>query len=141
MISPSITLDSNDASFTISSGRPDTILEIDGYLYIIDAKYYQFGFGSKKSLPPTSDVMKQVAYQKYWLDKLNYSEDKVVNVFALPSNASIFIDYIGFASYQNSKVFAYSFGIEKMMKSFIGVYSEKKIKSSFILSIKRIIGG
>jgi len=86
---------------------PDTIMETaDGFLYIIDAKYYRYGeTQNPKHLPEMSSIAKQVVYAQYIArkgDELGISSSKIRNIFLLPCDHLKFKDdsayfYIGYA--------------------------------------------
>lgn len=84
--------------------RLDTILLKDNDAFIIDSKFYRFGFtGDVNDLPETTSIQKQITYGEYVrLIKTKY--DNVYNAFLLPynKNKDIFklednLQYIGFA--------------------------------------------
>ena len=82
--------------------RPDTILKDNKnqFYYIIDAKYYNFGYSyNPKNLPESSSISKQIGYNHYLRD--NKSDNfKVKSVFILPfasNNKNEIIKYVGYA--------------------------------------------
>lgn len=87
--------------------RPDTIL-IDGEkAFILDSKFYRFGYtGDETDLPETASIQKQITYGEFL--KKNANEPKVTsiyNAFLLPydKTRNVFksdfdIQYIGFAN-------------------------------------------
>lgn len=91
-----------------STLRPDTILIKDKIAYILDSKFYRFGFtGDEKDLPETTSIQKQITYGDY-LTKLNEQNDididNIYNAFILPFDKTreVFktndnIKYIGYA--------------------------------------------
>ncbi len=92
--------------------RPDTIMkdERSKTYYIIDAKYYSYGYtNNPKDLPPASSISKQVGYNHYLKDNLKEKEKdfKVKSIFVLPYSSSARgekIKYVGFAqSDRNSR--------------------------------------
>lgn len=71
---------------TNSPLRPDTIMQNDDKIYILDAKYYKFGITNNPSdLPNTSDVAKQIIYGEYATSL--HKTDKIYNTFIMPFNA------------------------------------------------------
>lgn len=72
-----------------SSLEPDTIMEYNGKVYVLDAKYYKFGItGNPSHLPPSSSIQKQITYGKYIAEKFCKShKDRVYNAFLMPFNA------------------------------------------------------
>ena len=89
-----------------SSLRPDTVMIKDDKAFILDAKYYAFGYTCDlNDLPETSSIQKQITYGEYVLNnsKLNFS--KIYNAFLIPYDkdyenefkSNEIIQYIGFA--------------------------------------------
>jgi hypothetical protein len=72
---------------------PDTIMLHDGRIYVIDAKYYKFGFsGIPSDLPESSSINKQITYGEYIHTqrcfKKQYGENvPVYNAFLMPYNS------------------------------------------------------
>lgn len=67
--------------------QPDTIMEYDDKIFVIDSKYYKYG-ESKNSgdLPPVTSINKQISYAEY-ASKLETSKGKeIYNAFLLPYN-------------------------------------------------------
>ncbi|MBR2320429.1 MAG: LlaJI family restriction endonuclease [Clostridia bacterium] len=79
-------------SYRNTSLRPDTIMEHDDKLYILDAKYYRYGIDENNPdlLPHTADIAKQIVYGKYIQDKkrhkngTEYENDQIYNAFIMP---------------------------------------------------------
>lgn len=111
-----------------STLRPDTILIKENIAYVIDSKFYRFGFtGEEKDLPETTSIQKQITYGDY-LKVLNENHDikvnKIFNAFILPYDKTreIFksndnIQYIGYAKTEwkndsDDHRFVYSFLID-----------------------------
>ena len=108
--------------------RPDTILIKDDSTYILDSKFYRFGFtGDESDLPETTSIQKQITYGDYLLElnkNKEVSVNSIYNAFILPydklSNSFGFsknIEYIGYAktewnSKEKSHQFVYSFLID-----------------------------
>ena len=98
----SLNVESDDGEkkddFEGSSLRPDTIMIYNHKLYVLDAKYYKFGFERKpNNLPKSADINKQITYGEYieQADKFQSKEytdkfDKkyIYNAFLMPYNAS-----------------------------------------------------
>lgn len=61
-----------------NSARPDTILENDDRIAVIDAKYYDFSV----SKPQWSDLVKQFFYAKTF--KINFPKSRISNWFFMP---------------------------------------------------------
>ena len=74
--------------------RPDTIMKFDGKIFILDAKYYKYGFSTGAGILPSSyDINKQITYgeQIHNVVFANLKEDEdppVYNAFVLPYNSS-----------------------------------------------------
>ena len=81
---------SNDykTPFPSSDLRPDTILIKDNIAYVLDSKFYRFGYtANTKDLPETTSIQKQITYGDFI--KNNKMEDeiqKIRNAFILPYN-------------------------------------------------------
>ena len=119
--------------------RPDTIMKYGEKIYIIDAKYYQFGINNY-GLPDSSSVAKQIIYGDY-VDKKFKSQKKVFNIFILPydgSQDSCNIQYIGYAesNWKNNrqeqfkpyfKVHTFLLDVKSLMYSYLSASHVKKI--------------
>lgn len=85
--------------------RPDSIMKYESNVYILDAKYYQYGYTNNvKDLPDTSSIQKQVTYaeqmEKYQQEcEKNNEFEKIYNIFLLPycSEDENYLKYIGYA--------------------------------------------
>lgn len=87
--------------------RPDTIIvKEDGTVFILDSKFYRFGFtGDESDLPETTSIQKQITYGEYiskYVTKVDVKE--VYNAFLLPYDkerdkfrSEDNLQYIGFA--------------------------------------------
>lgn len=85
---------------TASRLRPDTIMRDKDDYYIIDSKYYNYGYTKKaKDLPESSSVTKQIAYNKY--NETNLGK-KFKSVFLLPyaSKDEKALEYVCYAHAQ-----------------------------------------
>lgn len=92
--------------FKSSKLRPDTILVHNKTAYILDAKYYQYGFTAEiHHLPETTSIQKQITYGDYIKANMNeYDISEIRNAFILPFNKenNVFgyrknLEYIGFS--------------------------------------------
>lgn len=92
----------------ISANRalePDTIMIKGKNIYVLDGKYYKYGFtGLNTDLPNTSSIHKQITYGEYIDSNPNFSFEKIYNAFLLPGNlqneiysSNKHICYIGYA--------------------------------------------
>jgi hypothetical protein len=72
-----------------SNLRPDTIIIKDNKVYVLDAKYYRYGFTfNHLDLPNTSSIQKQITYGEYikFLKAKKY--DDIYSAFVMPYNKS-----------------------------------------------------
>ena len=111
-----------------SSLRPDTILIKDDTAYILDSKFYRFGFTADEChLPETTSIQKQITYGDYLLKLQNNKElnfSKIFNAFIMPYdklnnklNLNQNIEYIGYAKTEwkdntEQHQFVYSFLVD-----------------------------
>lgn len=74
--------------FKSSDLRPDTILIHDSIAYVLDSKFYRFGFtADNKDLPETTSIQKQITYGDFIKNnKMGDEIQKVRNAFILPYN-------------------------------------------------------
>ncbi len=74
--------------FKSSDLRPDTILIHNNIAYVLDSKFYRFGFtGDNKDLPETTSIQKQITYGDFIKNnKMGDEIQKVRNAFILPYN-------------------------------------------------------
>ena len=100
--------------FSSTDLRPDTILIRDNIAYVLDSKFYRFGYtADKKDLPETTSIQKQITYGDYIKNnKMGDEIQKIRNAFILPYNKyenklglNGKLEYIGFsrANYRNGK--------------------------------------
>lgn len=96
----------NYESFKSSDLRPDTVLVHNNIAYVLDAKYYRYGFtGDKRHLPETTSIQKQITYGDYIKqNKLSDEIKGVRNAFVLPYNKNNnklklnnILEYIGYS--------------------------------------------
>lgn len=96
----------NYSEIDSSDLRPDTILIRDSDVYILDAKFYRFGFtGREKDLPETTSIQKQITYGEFIQHNVTQIPiKKVFSAFILPydKKRDIFkseanMQYIGYA--------------------------------------------
>lgn len=85
-------LNGSKTIYPSSNLRPDTIIEYNKNLYIIDSKMYRFGYtGNPKHLPETTSMQKQITYGDYIATK--FQQDRIRNIFILPFNKELDIFY------------------------------------------------
>lgn len=63
--------------------RPDCIMVVGDYYLVIDAKFYQYGYGGNNVLPRTTEIAKQITYAEN-LQNMGIDRDRIINVFLLP---------------------------------------------------------
>lgn len=89
-----------------SNLRPDTILIKDNIAYVLDSKFYRFGYtANTKDLPETTSIQKQITYGDFIKNnKMGDEIQKIRNAFILPYNKSNndfgfnrIIEYIGYS--------------------------------------------
>lgn len=70
--------------FKPTSLRPDTIMLHEGDVYVLDAKYYKYGYTRRpEHLPGASDIQKQITYGKYIKERFP-AYNHVYNSFIMP---------------------------------------------------------
>lgn len=96
--------DYNNSPMNSSNLRPDTIFIQNQIAYIIDAKYYRYGFTKRlDDLPQTSSIQKQITYGDYILNNNLFGVKNVYNVFLIPFNknsqkiSNSILEHIGYA--------------------------------------------
>ena len=74
--------------FESSDLRPDTILIQDNVAYVLDSKFYRFGYtADKRDLPETTSIQKQITYGDFIKNnKMGDEIQKIRNAFILPYN-------------------------------------------------------
>lgn len=92
--------------FQSSDLRPDTILVRGNTAYVLDAKFYRYGYTADKSnLPETASIQKQITYGDF-IKNNKFGEEikKIRNAFILPYNKNNnklglnkLIEYIGYS--------------------------------------------
>lgn len=71
-----------------STLRPDTIMALDGSVFILDSKYYKFGIrNNKQFLPGAESVCKQMAYAEYVENHMGIAPENIFNAFIMPYHA------------------------------------------------------
>ena len=86
--------------------RPDTILIKDNIAYVLDSKFYRFGYtADKRDLPETTSIQKQITYGDFIKNnKMGDAVEKIRNAFILPYNKYVNkldlsgnLEYIGYS--------------------------------------------
>lgn len=107
----------NKKNFKTPDMYPDTILNYNNNLYILDSKYYKFGIVDDdypNTLPSTPSIDKQIMYGKYASNndekREKYEFNNVYNAFILPFNKDdnrfdikSVIEYRGYAESGSTK--------------------------------------
>lgn len=71
--------------FNPSSLRPDTIIEKNNNLYILDSKYYRYGTTfSKLDVPKSDSIQKQITYGEYVRRVIEGKYDNIYSAFIMP---------------------------------------------------------
>ena len=101
---------SNGKVYNNATLEPDTIMLINDNVYVLDAKYYKFGWsGIPGHLPESTSINKQITYGEYIAENSQFLKDGkhpvVYNAFIMPydSKGARFhteapIHYIGYAT-------------------------------------------
>ena len=78
----------NGKPYPSSALEPDTIMKHDGKVFVLDAKYYQYGVTENPAdLPNTSSIQKQITYGKHIVEFIKeVPENNVFNAFIMPFN-------------------------------------------------------
>lgn len=76
-----------DQDFETYPLQPDTIVEYEDKIFVIDSKYYKYGDTKEsKDLPQVTSINKQITYAEY-AKRLEITKDKeIYNAFLLPYN-------------------------------------------------------
>lgn len=86
---------------TPSPLRPDVIMKKGNDIYVIDAKYYKYGYSNNDMdrLPEAYSIHKQIIYAKSISVQEDFKENSIYNVFILPyTSKEQYIKYIGYAT-------------------------------------------
>lgn len=104
-----------------SALEPDTIMKHLGKIYVLDAKYYQYGLTERvNDLPATSSIQKQITYGKHIVEQFDeVDSNEVFNAFIMPfdceSGERLKFVSVGKADWENygndSPNYAYVLGI------------------------------
>jgi len=75
----------NHAVVDNSKLEPDSIMMFQGNVYVLDAKYYKYGYTwNPKHLPGTTSISKQITYGEYIATLEEYQDSHVYNAFIMP---------------------------------------------------------
>ena len=104
-----------------SALEPDTIMRHDGKIYVLDAKYYQYGLTEwTNDLPATSSIQKQITYGKHIAEQFDdIDSNEVYNAFIMPFDSDggeqLKFVSVGTADWENynsdTKNYAYVLGM------------------------------
>jgi hypothetical protein len=114
--------------------RPDTIIENENEIIIIDSKYYGLDNEKARRLPQSSDIQKQLTYEEFVKNYLSKNK-RIHNLFLLPKNRisedninlnkeiGSFISYFGYAvsnwKGQKAKVHGLLIDLNKLVDDFL----------------------
>lgn len=74
---------------TSTALEPDTIMRINNKIYILDAKYYQYGVTwAEGDLPNTSSIQKQITYGQHVESMNEVPKGNIYNAFIMPFNSA-----------------------------------------------------
>ena len=147
-------------TWNLSDGRehdnaflePDTIMLINGRVYVLDAKYYKFGWsGAPGHLPESTSINKQITYGEYIAEGKQFVKDgkhpEVYNAFIMPYDSQgkrfptgTSIHYIGSATSDwkgGDKKYENVMGILMDVKYLMGI--DSKMDQSEILKLAELI--
>lgn len=109
--------------------KPDILSKRNDLILILDAKYYQYSFNADYSgLPPSSDVVKQIAYETYIKGVLNC---RTINAFLIPTKSDNAVLNVGYAEFSGGFVSLLEVDVRTLLMIYIG----KRHKSTFINKI------
>lgn len=132
--------------------EPDTIMLINGKVYVLDAKYYKFGWsGAPGHLPESTSINKQITYGEYIAEGNQFVKDgkhpEVYNAFIMPYDSQgkrfptgTSIHYIGSATSDwkgGDKKYENVMGILMDVKYLMGI--DSKMDQSEILKLAELI--
>lgn len=89
---PKTTWNIDSGTYDNASLEPDTIMVVDGNVYILDAKYYKFGATKRPwDLPESTSINKQITYGEYIAEEKKFKKKfgdsfKTYNAFLMPFN-------------------------------------------------------
>lgn len=67
--------------------QPDTVMIYNDKVYVLDAKFYRYGYsGDPDHLPNSSDISKQITYGEYIERSKGIPAKKLYNAFIMPFN-------------------------------------------------------
>lgn len=116
-----------------SALEPDTIMKYGGKIYVLDAKYYQYGItGWVGDLPQTSSIQKQITYGKHIARMDEVQTNDVFNAFIMPFQSNTEETYkfvsVGTADWElytaDAMNYAYVLGILVDTKHLMSSYSK-----------------
>ncbi len=72
--------------------KPDTIMKIGNDIFVLDAKYYKYGYTKRASdLPESTSINKQITYAEYvYKKKVLKTDGRVYNAFLMPFDRNKF---------------------------------------------------
>ncbi len=109
-----------------SALEPDTIMMLNGKIFILDAKYYKFGVtGNALHLPATASIQKQITYGDY-IAKCQFADrNNIYNAFVMPFEADFGEEPLKFVSVGTADWIDYSDATENY-KYVLGILLDTK---------------
>lgn len=105
-----------------TSQIPDIMFSYKGTIYILDAKYYQVDAAPYK-LPGWKDIVKQLFYRYTMMNKREYRDYNIVNIFLFPKDKDKDISYLGYAGVEDQndlgEIEAFLVSITKAMELYV----------------------
>lgn len=127
-----------------SALEPDTIMKWDNKIFVLDAKYYQYGVsGVTGDLPATTSIQKQITYGKHIAEQIKeVEENKVYNAFIMPYDSTesekykfVSVATADWETYdENTKNYAYVLGILLDTRWLMSNYVRRNITEIEILA-------
>lgn len=157
--------DKNGNSKKMSNLRPDAILPHNQNIYILDAKYYGYGYGDEESdgsLPDTSSVHKQITYAEFLKSNYNKIKQKfsgneilpdkenlnIYNIFVLPTHKNFFtdnavLDYVGHYKPEwdiainstFSTIYTFVIDLKTLVDASFDIDLKQKLKQEFLKNV------
>lgn len=131
-------LPDENSKYKASKLRPDTIMQYEDVYYIIDSKYYNYGYTKNaKDLPQSSSISKQIGYNHYLRNQLNINDKiKVKSIFMLPYSSKIkdeYLEKIGYAVKENNvdeddKIAVLLVDLKELINTYLGYSHNLSIK-------------
>ena len=142
---PSATWHLGSLAQEASNLKPDVILRQQETVYVLDAKYYKYGCTlNPKHLPQSSDILKQLAYSEYIVDKHIKGTTKAYDAFILPcDNEHTQLKCIGYADigdtmFRARKVAAVLMDTKTVMQMYVNNTKQQEYRKWIIQLIDQV---